>query len=237
MGFGGAGPLHANAIGKLMQSWPVIIPLSPGVLCAYGDATTRMRIETARSFNKRQVQTSDKEIAEILAQMQIEVAEELIQEGVDRSEHEFSYEIDVRYHGQAFEVPLVVNLADFEAGEGLETLISNFDAEHERLFTFNLDAGHELVNLRVIVKGRAIEILPEKIPEGTDDPAEAKLRDHQVYIEGQWHDAVIYERAKLKSGNKIHGPAIVTEMDSTTVILNNHIADIDQFGNILINPA
>jgi len=51
MGFGGAGPLHSNAMGKLMNSWPVIIPPSPGVLCAYGDATTRQRVETQRSFN------------------------------------------------------------------------------------------------------------------------------------------------------------------------------------------
>jgi len=237
MGFGGAGPLHANAIGKLMQSWPVIIPLSPGVLCAYGDATTRMRIETARSFNKLRKQTSDEELLEVLAQMTIEVSDELEREGVERSEHQFSYEIDVRYHGQAFEVPLVVKLDDFEQRRGLETLILDFNAEHERLFTFNLDANHELVNLRVIAKGHATEILPEKIPQGTEDPSAAKLRDHQIYIEGEWHDAVIYERAKLKAGNKIYGPAIVTEMDSTTVILNDHIAEIDEYGNILINPA
>lgn len=52
MGFGGAGPLHVNAVAKLMGSWPAISPVSPGVLCALGDATTRMRTETARSFSR-----------------------------------------------------------------------------------------------------------------------------------------------------------------------------------------
>ncbi len=52
MGFGGAGPLHVNAVARLMGSWPAIVPVSPGVLCALGDATTRMRTETARSFSR-----------------------------------------------------------------------------------------------------------------------------------------------------------------------------------------
>ena len=52
MGFGGAGPLHVNAVARLMGSWPAISPVSPGVLCALGDATTRMRTETARSFSR-----------------------------------------------------------------------------------------------------------------------------------------------------------------------------------------
>mgnify|MGYP001795508606 CR=1 FL=1 len=47
MGFGGAGPLHVNAVAKLMGSWPAVSPVSPGVLCALGDATTQMRTETA----------------------------------------------------------------------------------------------------------------------------------------------------------------------------------------------
>jgi len=237
MGFGGAGPLHANAIGKLMQSWPVVIPLSPGVLCAYGDATTRMRIETGRSFNQRSKQTDDAEIVSALRQMREEVAEELVAEGVDPSEHEYSFEIDVRYYGQAFEVPLAVSLAEFKQGLGLDRLIERFDAEHKRLFTFNLDTDHELVNLRAVARGREVEFTPEKIPVGSADPAAARIRKHKIYSQGQWHDAVIYDRSLLKAGNRIHGPAIVVEMDATTLILEQHSADIDPFGNILINPA
>ena len=62
MGFGGAGSLHSNAVAKLMGSWPVIVPRSPGVLCAVGDATTRSRAETSRSHSLRKSQTSSKNI-------------------------------------------------------------------------------------------------------------------------------------------------------------------------------
>jgi len=237
MGFGGAGPLHANAIGKLMQSWPVVIPLSPGVLCAYGDATTRMRIEAARSLNQRRKETDDSAIVAALQQMRKEVARELEAEGVARHDHEYSFEIDVRYYGQAFEVPLPVSLADFEQGMGLQRLIERFDAEHKRLFTFNLDADHELVNLRAVARGQEVEFTPGKIPVGSSNPEAARIRKHKIYSQGQWHDAAIYDRSLLKAGNRIHGPAIVVEMDSTTLILEQHSADIDLFGNILINPA
>jgi N-methylhydantoinase A/oxoprolinase/acetone carboxylase beta subunit len=75
--FGGAGPLHANALGRLMGSWPVIIPPSPGVLCAYGDATTRVRNDSARTFIRRFSETSDGEVAATLRELAAEAAHAL----------------------------------------------------------------------------------------------------------------------------------------------------------------
>lgn len=237
MGFGGAGPLHANAIGKLMQSWPVIIPPSPGVLCAYGDATTRMRVEAARSFNKRLQDTSDAELAEVLSAMAEKVMSELEAEAVPRSDQQVTFEIDIRYQGQAFEVPLAADLDAFKAGTGIADLEIAFDTEHERLFTFNMDAAHEFVNLRAVALGKPANVTAEKIEKGDGDPIAAKLRDHSVYTDGETRDAVIYERSKLRAGDKIPGPAVIVEMDSTTLVLNDHLAEVDPFGNILINPV
>ncbi|MCH8861600.1 MAG: hydantoinase/oxoprolinase family protein [Proteobacteria bacterium] len=237
MGFGGAGPLHANAIGKLMQSWPVIIPPSPGVLCAYGDATTRMRVESARSFNKRLQDTNDAELAEVLGAMAEKVMSELEAEAVPRADQQVTFEIDIRYQGQAFEVPLPADLEAFKAGKGIAALAQAFNTEHERLFTFNMDAAHEFVNLRAVALGKPANVTAEKIEEGDGDPSAAKLRDHSIYADGETRDAVIYIRSKLRAGDKITGPAVVVEMDATTLILNDHVAEVDPFGNILINPA
>lgn len=237
MGFGGAGPLHANAVGRLSGSWPVIIPPSPGVLCAYGDATTRMRVETQRSFNKRRDRTSDEEVTEVLQSMAEDVAAELEQEGVPRGDQTMAFEADVRYHGQAFEVPLEIKLEDFKAGRGLEALTTTFDAEHKRLFTFNLDVAHELVNLRAVALGKESNVAAIEIERGDGDPKAARVRDHQLYMDGKMVDAIIYDRAKLRAGDRVPGPAIVTEMDSTTLILADHVGEVDRIGNILINPA
>jgi N-methylhydantoinase A len=236
MGFGGAGPLHANAVAKLMGSWPMISPVSPGVLCALGDATTTMRAETARSLSKRRSQVSEAEVLGLLREMAAQTGAELVRDGVAQSDITHVFEIDVRYHGQAFEVPMPVELSGFEAG-GLERLASAFDEEHRRLFTFNMEAEHEVVNLRAVALGRALDIPPLAIETGDGDPARAKIRDHEIWVEGGIRPAGLYDRTRLRAGDRIAGPAIVTEMDSTTLVLPGCEAKVDAFGNILVNPS
>lgn len=237
MGFGGAGSLHSNAVGKLMGSYPVVVPVSPGVLCATGDATTQMRYEHARSFNRTIKQTDDAEVAKWLAEMGETVARELEEEGVSRDDQTITFEAGVRYAGQGFEVDLPINIADFKAGDGIAKLQATFDEEHKRLFTFNLDVVHEIVNLRAIALGQGTEMPAIKVPEGDGDPAQAKVGDHTMWANGEQHDAAIYDRAKLEAGDKIPGPCIVTEMDSTAVILPDHVGTVDAYGTILINPV
>ena len=237
MGFGGAGPLHANALGRLMGSWPVIIPPSPGVLCAYGDATTRMRIENARSYNQRFDRSNDAELVEILAAMGKQAALDLEEEGVPMEDQEIQFEADVRYVGQGFEVPLPILFEDFKAGIGLGKLEKTFDEEHKKLFTFIMEVPHELVNLRAVALGKPADVAAVKIEAGNGNPSAAKLRDHTLFMDGREQDAVIYERSKLRAGDKIVGPAIFVEMDSTTLVLSGHVAEIDRMGNVLITPA
>lgn len=231
MAFGGAGPLHGNAMGMLMGSWPVIIPPSPGVLCAYGDATTRLRVDAQRSFNKLVTHTDDAEVGAVIDQLIGQVGAELEAEGVPRGDQELRVEIDIRYSGQAFEVPLFS-----PQGSTIAQLVERFDAEHKRLFTFNLSVPQELVNIRVVALGKAANVSAERIDSGNGDPATAKLYDQKVWMDGREQDAVIYDRARLRSGDVIRGPAVVTEMDSTTLILSGHIATVDDFANILITP-
>ena len=232
MAFGGAGPLHGNAMGVLMGSWPVIIPPSPGVLCAYGDATTRLRVDAQRSFNKLVTATDDTEVQAIMAEIAAQVAVELAAEGVPPADQDIRFEIDVRYAGQAFEVPLTLT-----RDGSIADLTARFDAEHKRLFTFNLTVPQELVNIRVIALGKAANVSAERIERGGVDPSAAKLRDQTVWMDGAERMAALYDRTKLKAGNRIVGPAVVIEMDATTLVLNGHVAEVDDFANIMINPA
>ena len=236
MGFGGAGPLHLNAVARLMGSYPAVSPVSPGVLCALGDATTRMRTETARSLAKRKSETSSEQVQALLAEMDKQVREELTSEGVPANEVETSFEVDLRYSGQAFEVPMTVDAETLRTG-GLDALTQRFDEEHRRLFTFNMDAEHELVNLRAVAMGRRLALPAHELEKGDGDPAAAKLRDHELWMDNAAHAAVIYDRAKLRAGDGIKGPAIVVEMDSTTLIETRHLGTVDPFGNIMITPV
>src|ERR1700730_12800860 len=130
--FGGAGPLHANALGALLGCWPVIIPPSPGVLCASGDATTRLRNEAACTYIGRFSDTSGSDVAETLGALGESAGAVLDAEGLPRSARSTVYQADVRYHGQGFEVPVAVDVDGFRQGGGIETLRKTFDEIHRR---------------------------------------------------------------------------------------------------------
>ena len=231
--FGGAGPLHANALGKLMNSWPVIIPPGPGVLCAYGDATTRVRDEASRTFVRRFSETSHAETLGILQELASSAAATLDAEGVARSDQSTVYQVDLRYAGQGMRLTLEVSPEEFETG-GLEELGNRFDAMHEQLFTFALDTERELYTLRAIVQGSESAAEAQVLASGNGDPSAAKYAQSKVYYDGQHHDAIIFDRALLKAGDRVSGPAIVTEMDSTTLVLPGCTGEVDPVGNLLI---
>ncbi len=236
MGFGGAGPLHVNAVAKLMGSWPAVSPVSPGVLCALGDATTQMRTETARSFSKLAKDTSIADLEKVLKEMADQTRGELLADGVAEDQITTEFEVDVRYAGQAFEVPLTID-HDVLAKDGIEGILARFDEEHLRLFTFNMDTPHEIVNLRAVALGQAPALPANELPKGDGDPSAAKIRDHTLWMDGKEQAGVIYDRSRLRQGDTIPGPAIITEMDSTTLVESGCIATVDHVGNILINPA
>lgn len=236
MGFGGAGPLHVNAVARLMGSWPAISPVSPGVLCALGDATTRMRTETARSFSRLATDTDVEELVAVLDEMAKQTRTELTNDGIPESQVSSEFEVDVRYAGQAFEVPLTIDQATLRE-KGIEGILARFDQEHRRLFTFNMDTPHEIVNLRAVALGEAPQLPAAELAKGDGDPSGAKIRDHTLWMDGKEQAAIIYDRSRLEQGDTIPGPAIVTEMDSTTLIETGCVATIDAVGNILINPA
>ena len=74
------------------------------------------------------------------------------------------------------------------------------------------------------------------MPEGGENPSKAELARHKMFVDGKDRQGTLYDRAKLRAGNIISGPAIVLEMDSTTVILPGHVGKVDKLGNILITP-
>ena len=235
VGFGGAGPLHANALGILTDAWPVIIPPGPGVLCAYGDATTQVQDEAARTYLTMASDLSDAKLISDLHELQVRAGNALLKDNIPASEHEITYQADLRYAGQAFQITI-----DFTEDElkqqGVTLLTDQFDAEHEQLFTFKLNDGHEILMIRAVAKAKAKSIAERQIGQTGMSLDECIIIESRFYYEGDWYVANIYDRNKLNVGVKIAGPAIVGEMDSTTVVLPGYGALVDAVGNLLINP-
>lgn len=236
--FGGAGPMHGNALARLMGSWPVIVPPSPGVLSAYGQATTVLRNEEGRTFIRRFSETSDTELRQNLDELASTARADLDAEGVPRSSQVITYQVDVRYHGQGFEhaVDVEESLLQEGSGRGLGRIGELFDAEHEQLFMFSLNTEHELVNLRASAKTQPPDVEPPTLEQGSADASAARDDAISLWIDGADVDGALYDRSRLRAGNVVPGPAVIAELDSTTLVLPDHHASVDSFGNLLIRP-
>lgn len=236
VGFGGAGPLHANALGILTDAWPVIVPPGPGVLCAYGDATTQVQDEAARTYLTMAGDLTDQQLLDDLRELQQRAGESLLADGIAVADHEVSYQADLRYAGQAFQISVDFTEAQLQE-RGVALLTEQFDAEHEQLFTFKLGDGHEILMIRALVKARSKAIAELKTGQAGSTLEECRIHDSRFYYDGSWHDIFIYDRNRLHEGLVVPGPAIIGEMDSTTVVLPGYDARVDAVGNLLINPA
>ena len=94
----------------------------------------------------------------------------------------------------------------------------------------------ELVNLRAVGTGRVVKVSFPKFEKEGPDPAQAAIEQQRVYFGGNFVNANVYDRALLTAGNRVPGPAVLTQTDSTTVIHPGHVGEIDEYLNILIHP-
>jgi N-methylhydantoinase A len=211
--FGGAGPLHANAVAELMGSFPVIVPPSPGLLCALGDLVAGFRNEFAQTLIRLTADVTEDELTGTLGELEHRARAWMDAEGIPASDQHVDFVADMRYRGQGYEIPVPL--------DDLHGLDERFNGLHEQLYGFRMpNTASEIVNLRAVGTGDRPE--PE-LPEA--EPSE------QHFAPGT------YERSQLQPGARIEGPAIVTEFDSTTVILDGYAGEVDRYFNLLIRGA
>ena len=234
--YGGAGPLHANAMAQLMGSFPVIVPPAPGLLCAIGDLVADFRDEFAQTYIRVLSAADGPEVASILETLGARAADWLEEEGIAPEARGVSYVADMRYHRQGYEIPVALDPA--EARDGLGELEERFNGLHEQLYGFRMPGTEsEIVNLRAIGFG---SVPKPELPTGEDgagDAGGAVIDEHDIVVEGERVSATIYDRARLAPGMSFAGPAIVTEFDSTTLVLPGYEARVDTSFNILITPS
>ena len=234
--FGGAGPLHGNAIAMLAGCYPVIIPPTPGVLSALGFLYSDAKNEFAQTFIRHLETVAPADISAVLKRLGTEAAGWLSEEGIASGDQSIRYEADVRYFRQGYEVALEVRSSGFDKA-ALDELATRFGAAHERLYGFKLGTPVELVNLRAVGAGQVRKMaLPRLVPIDADAGA-AWVGHEQVYFASSFQPAAVYDRLKLRAGHQVHGPAIITQTDSTTLIHPHHTGHVDPYGSILILPA
>jgi N-methylhydantoinase A len=235
--FGGAGPLHANALAELLGCYPVLVPPSPGVLSALGFLEAEFKNEFVQTFIRSTVGLDAREVWSRFATLGEKAKAWLDEQEVAEGDRSVGYSLDLRYEQQGFEVTIEVP-AELVAKSGpIDEILDRFHATHQRLYGVRFHVPVELVALRVIAIG-ATPNVEEAMPEqGQTDLAKALMEVRPCYFGGAWIETPNYDRAKLAVGTKITGPAILRQYDTTTVLLPKHTAEVDGHGNILIWPA
>ena len=235
--FGGAGPLHANAIAELLGCYPVLVPPNPGVLCALGFLEADFRNEFVQTFIRSTTGLDAAEIWKRFGELEAKAQEWLTEQQVTAADASITYSLDLRYEQQGFEVSVPVRAEDIKKKGELTQTLADFHDIHERLYGVRFHVPVELVALRVIARGATAPVDEAALLPSGDDAAAAVIETRPAYFDGAWHDTPHYDRTRLGVGSDVEGPAIIRQYDSTTVVLPRHYAEIDKHGNILIWPV
>ena len=233
--FGGAGPLHGNAMAMLAGCYPVIVPPTPGVLSALGFLYSDVKNEFAQTYVRNIDEIDSSQVHDILTRLGREARTWLQEEDISEQDQELQYEADVRYFRQGYEFSMHIDPGSMTNG-GLRDLETRFGTAHERLYGFKLEQPVELVNLRAVGTGKVDQVQFPEFSLEDRDPSKAVVEQHRVYFDGNFEQTNVYDRNLLRAGNRVTGPAILTQKDSTTVIHPGHVGEVDQYLNVLIRP-
>ncbi|EME45976.1 hypothetical protein DOTSEDRAFT_86653 [Dothistroma septosporum NZE10] len=240
---GGAGPMCANGVGKLLGAWPVIIPAAPGILCAQGDATTKMSHELSASFIQLLSNTTMGTLRNEWHSLE-ERCVSTLRDALSTPDAPLAvtYTAALRYKGQALELGITLSEEDLTQSMQNFSKIAHqkFDVVHQQQFSYTLeDFPLELTRLTVSAVDASPEMEISRIQDAdsTSPPESAVIQKKTIIVHGEEHEATLWDRSGItRAGHKIQGPAIITEMDSNTLIAPGFEGTIDPVGNICIAP-
>jgi N-methylhydantoinase A len=233
LAFGGAGPLHAGRIAADLGMAGVIVPLFPGVYSAMGLVMSDVKHDYVRSRLSKLASIDEASVDAQFADLVAHARDELRAEGFADSAVQIERSLDMRYAGQGYE--LTMPLPDMLGEGALRKLRAEFDEAHRQQF------GHtapnepvEIVSYRLRGVGRVAPVkLPSFTPQGLNT-ADA-IREHRdMRFDGKTISCPVYQREKLDVGANFDGPAVVDQLDCTTVVFPGQHASVDAYKNIII---
>ena len=234
VGFGGAGPVHANAIQRECEMPTLVIPPAPGIFSATGLLGTDLKRDSSITLLQPVDELDAVEVEQAFAALEEVGARELAREGLPRERIEFARYVDMRYIGQSFE--LTIPLAETSFGKELAgTLRQRFHAEHDRVYGFSAPAEPaELVSLRLTTVGRTEKPRLTTL-EPASGPPQPKEHRRVFFAEAAgFYDCPIHDRYAFGAGSSFAGPAVVEELDSTVVVHPGYGVEVDDVGNLVI---
>lgn len=234
--FGGAGPLHAVALAQELDIPKVIVPVGPGVTCALGLLMADFRHDYSQTHLARVASLDLDALNVAFREIEARAQAHMEQEGVPADRVRFRRSLDMRYAGQGYELEVKIPPGDYGPADSAAFCEGLAQAHRDQYGYCRPDEQAEIVSLRVVAVGELPKPdLPrgERIARGAPPVRERR----RIYADGGYTSADVYAREDLEPGAEFAGPAIVEQLDSTTVVLSGCRVEVDEWRNLVIGIA
>jgi len=232
--FGGAGPVHAVKLAHELNIPRLIVPEGPGVNCALGLLMADFRHDYSQTFLHPLKNLDPAQLTQAFRTLEQKAIDQMVHEGVPKKDVRLIRSLDLRYIGQGYEMEIQGPSKDFTRKD-LEILAQRLGEVHREKYGYSMSPDAvQIVNLRLTaIGGLSKPEIRKETPSGADPKAALKGK-RRIYMDGKFVQASIYERKELRCGNRIDAPAIIEQLDSTTVLFSGYRATVDQYRNLVI---
>jgi N-methylhydantoinase A len=235
--FGGGGPVPAGRLAADLRMASIVVPPNPGVTSALGLLMADPRRDYVTSRLRRVSQLGAAELSGLLGELRERAVAEFTAEGYALDQLNLEFAVDIRYLGQGYELTVPIGELAAVTDADLGTLRQTFDQIHERSFGHSApDEDAEAVNYRLRASALVTKATLRKHPKATADVSVAKTSEREVCFDAHvgLTPTPIYDRSLLGPGHVIQGPAVIEQVDSTTVVYPRQRATVDDFMNLVI---
>ena len=238
--FGGAGPVHAARLAADLGMSKVVVPPMPGVSSALGLIMADPRRDFVRSRLRGLADIDASELSAVFVDLREQALSEFVADGFEGDSIEFAFSLDLRYQGQGYELNVAAGASAELDPSAIAELRERFDRAHEQLFGHSAKGEPvEAVNYRVRSTVRVPKFSMKRYDQASGSADAAKVDEREVYFDRQsgMTPTPVFDRALLSPGHEVVGPAIVEQLDSTTVIYPGQRAVVDDYRNLVISTA
>ena len=234
--FGGAGPLHSSRLARELGITTVLVPETPGAQSAMGLLMTDIKTDFMRTHIVPVDRDNPAALAAAFTDLEVQADAWFDEEGVAAGDRRLVRRAELRYHGQNFELPVELPEGPVTA-DTVQQMLRSFDLAHERVYGYYQDAAPvEAVTFRIEASGVTPQVELRTEPDAGEDASAAVIGEREMYTDDAlgFQPSPIYDRTLLRPGNTVTGPAVIEQMDTTTVLLPGDVCDVDAYGNLKI---
>jgi N-methylhydantoinase A len=234
--FGGAGPLHAARLARELEISRILVPRNPGILCAMGLLLTDLRADFAVTRLAVLGAAALDGVRDAFRDLDAMAAEWFEAEEIPLSDRGTARTVDMRYAGQNYELPIALPEGEI-GGATLTALAERFAEAHRRMYGFVAEEDQvQLVTFRVEAFGRVPKATFAAHPDAGPDASAAVVGSREVWLPeaGGFVSCPVYERDRLRAGNRFAGPAVIEQMDATTVVPPGWAARVEPYLNVVL---